>query len=180
LYALNAATGAELWKVNVGDAGDSVAVSGGLVYVGSMDSNMNGCLQALDGATGTERWKLALPPPGAPTVSGGLVYFGGSDAQNTGDYIYAMDAATRAQRWKTQTADWVSSAPIVSDGLVYVAEDEEWGHPHVYALDAATGTQRWKLRRDYRNSRRFTPLIGINVPSRSVEAHDRHQQTVNV
>ena len=54
LYALNAGTGALLWKYTTGSAVDSSpAVANGVVYVGSDDNN----LYALNASTGALLWK---------------------------------------------------------------------------------------------------------------------------
>ena len=54
LYALNASTGALLWKYTTGVLLDSSpAVANGVVYVGSYDEN----LYALNASTGALLWK---------------------------------------------------------------------------------------------------------------------------
>jgi outer membrane protein assembly factor BamB len=56
--ALDAATGAELWKVQTGEfSAEAPALGDGALLVGS-DS---GDLLALDPATGAERWRVAIP-----------------------------------------------------------------------------------------------------------------------
>src|SRR5208337_2874589 len=73
LYALNAGTGALLWKYTTGDqVWSSPAVANGVVYVGSLDGN----LYALNVATGALLWKYTTGDRifAPPTVANGVVY----------------------------------------------------------------------------------------------------------
>ena len=110
VYALDAATGEELWRydpkvpkswaqyaccdvVNRG-----VAVWEDSVFVGTLD----GCLVALDAATGKERWRtdtIDRQAPytitGAPRVVNGLVVIGNGGAEfGVRGYVSAYDAET--------------------------------------------------------------------------------------
>jgi len=139
LYAIDAATGKQLWKARVGETpvvdDRPPAVSDGLVYASGTKY-----LYALYAATGEERWRF---PTGdkvysAPTVSGGLVCVTSDDA-----YLYAVDAVTGKQRWKfaTEADSNYKVSPTVSGGLVYVGMSDD-----LYALDAVTGKKRWNYR----------------------------------
>lgn len=140
LHALDAASGTERWKFTMphDEVETAPAVSGGLVYVGTLHSYV----YALDAATGTQRWKQQIGLQvvlSSPAVSGGLVYVAGT-GESGGDYICALDAATGAERCKVNVGDTLDSV-AVSGGLVYVGSMDGY----VCALDAATGTQRWKF-----------------------------------
>src|SRR5262249_52971543 len=67
----------EQWKFSTNDSIEAaVAVSGGVVYAGSMDEH----LYALDLAKGTEKWKYKGGPFKAPpSVRDGVVYVGDAD-----------------------------------------------------------------------------------------------------
>jgi len=129
VYALDATTGSLKWKyTNAGYVSPSPAVSNGVVYVvGSYDNNV----YALDAATGSLKWKYATGGEvSSPSVSNGVVYVGSIDK------VYALDAATGSLKWKYKTggmvsdvwslfsgvgySGWVSSTPVISDGVVYV------------------------------------------------------------
>ena len=119
VYALNAATGEELWRydpqvpkswgqyaccdvVNRG-----VAVWGDSVFVGTLD----GYLVALDAATGEERWradtinrKAPYTITGAPRVVDGLVIIGNGGADyGVRGYVSAYDTDDGEMRWRFYT-----------------------------------------------------------------------------
>jgi outer membrane protein assembly factor BamB len=85
LYALNATTGALLWKYTAGNGvGYSPAVANGGVYVGSDDDN----LYALNATTSAPLWKYTTGSAvrSSPAVVNGVVYVGSFD-----DNLYAFD-----------------------------------------------------------------------------------------
>ena len=128
VYALNANTGAPMWKYTTGNfPSDSVAVASGIVYAVSID------LYALNASTGTLLWKYPnvcghLCGRFSPTVANGVVYIG-SDALN---------AATGALIWSSNAG--VYNSPAVANGVVYLAAD----YGEVYALNAGTGALLWR------------------------------------
>jgi quinohemoprotein ethanol dehydrogenase len=120
VYALDAATGRELWKYDPEVDGQwgryaccdainrGVAVWQGRVYVGSLD----GYLHAIDAATGARLWKVdTLPARGpktpytlsaTPVIAGDVVIVGsaGADFAGARGYVAAFDVATGAFRWR--------------------------------------------------------------------------------
>ncbi len=119
VYALDAATGRELWRydpevpkswaqyaccdvVNRG-----VAAWGDSIFVGTLD----GYLVALDMRTGDERWRVDTidrKPPytitGAPRVVDGLVIIGNGGADyGVRGYVSAYDADSGEMRWRFYT-----------------------------------------------------------------------------
>jgi outer membrane protein assembly factor BamB len=85
VYALNGATGTQLWSFTTGGTvGSSPAVANGVVYVGSSDGNV----YALNAATGTRLWSFATGGSvgSSPAVANGVVYVGSSDGN-----LYAFD-----------------------------------------------------------------------------------------
>ena len=78
VYALNASTGALLWKYTTGyDVESSPAVANGVVYVGSVDHKV----YALDASTGTKlgSYRAGDSVDSSPVVVNGLVYVGSED-----------------------------------------------------------------------------------------------------
>jgi serine/threonine-protein kinase len=85
VYALNAATGAKLWKLATGDSVFSApAVSNGVLYIGSTDNS----IYALDAMTGARLWSYTTGNSivySSPVVANGVVFLGSTDS-----HIYAF------------------------------------------------------------------------------------------
>ncbi|MBT2135563.1 PQQ-dependent dehydrogenase, methanol/ethanol family [Croceibacterium sp. LX-88] len=120
VYALNAATGEQLWKfepevdmqVNrwtcCDQANRGVQVHDGKVFVGSLD----GYLYALDAKTGDVAWKTdtiadrkrGYTVTGAPEIAGDLVIIGNAGAENdTRGYVTAYNAKDGIEAWRFWT-----------------------------------------------------------------------------
>jgi outer membrane protein assembly factor BamB len=148
LYALDAATGDEVWHAELGDQIQSPpTVVDGVVYVGSMsnDPDEAGSLVALDAATGEERWTYDAGAGvyTAPAVVGDLVVVTGSDG-----VVHAVGTEEGEVHWQARVAGSPSSSVAVAAGLVHVVASElgdgsdDWTGT-VYALDLETGEERW-------------------------------------
>jgi outer membrane protein assembly factor BamB len=112
VYALDASTGALLWKYQTGDGVDpSPAVANGIVYAGSYDGN----LYALDANSGTLVWQYptGLDFP-SPAVANGVVYVG----------AYALDAGTGTLLWQDQGLQCCISSSAIASGVVYIASSD--------------------------------------------------------
>ena len=138
MYALNAATGAQIWSTSISNVGSDAfsapAVAGGMVYVGSPDSN----LYALDAATGVVVWKYQTGGDirsSSPSVDNGMVYFGSNDGN-----FYALNAKTGALVWSYTVGNYQSSSASVSRGVVYFTSDGGT----LYALKGSTGALVWQ------------------------------------
>jgi outer membrane protein assembly factor BamB len=85
LYALNAATGKQLWSVPVnGGVNAGPVAAGDVIYTGSA----GGVLDAWQASTGNKLWSYTAPDPvgNIAVVAGSRVYFG------AGDYVYSFGA----------------------------------------------------------------------------------------
>ncbi|MGZ3266808.1 MAG: outer membrane protein assembly factor BamB family protein, partial [Croceibacterium sp.] len=141
VFALDAATGKELWKFTprvdgqtnryacCDQANRGVQVHDGKVYVAALD----GVLYALDAKTGQVAWKTdtiadhsrAYTSTGAPEIAGNLVIIGNAGAEDdTRGYITAYDADSGKQAWRFWT----------------VPHDPKTGPQESPALDAALKT----------------------------------------
>ena len=136
VYAVNAKTGALLWRyATAGGIVSSPAIANGVVYIGSRDSNV----YALNASTGAKLWSYATTDyvDSFPAVASGVVYVGGGD-QN----VYALNARTGALLWSYPTAGYVRSSPAVANGVVYIGSADR----RAFALNARTGALLWSHR----------------------------------
>jgi len=118
-YALNAETGAEIWRFDpevnresvryaccTGPMTRGVAVYRGKVFIATFD----GRVVAVNAATGTKVWDFDTSDPssvspftisGAPRVGAGKVYIGQSSSEfGVRGYVTALDAETGALAWR--------------------------------------------------------------------------------
>lgn len=165
-YAVNAATGALLWKntlpIKASGLGShrGAAVEGGRVFRGAGD----GFVHALDAATGREVWKTKIAHakrgesiPMAPIASNGMVFVGnaGGDVFGVTGRIYALDAATGKTKWRFDTiptsgpaaATWPkkSAANPPTGGATWTTYSLD---PASHVLYAATGNPAPDFRLD--------------------------------
>ena len=158
MYALNANTGALLWKYATGGTVDSSpTVANGAVYIASND----GILYALNAGTGAKLWDFTTGDSAgsSPAVANGVVYVGSTD-----NNVYALDAITGARLWSFATGGTLNSSPAVANGVVYVGAgyifDTVPGT--VFALNASTGARLWSYSEPI-SLHSFTSFSGINV-----------------
>ncbi len=149
VYALDAATGHELWKYDPEVDGQwgryaccdannrGVAVWQGKVYVGALD----GYLHAIDAATGKRLWKVdTLPARGpkapytlsaTPVIAGDAIVVGsaGADFDGARGYVAAYDLETGKFRWRFYTVPRNPNAGP-QDQPHLVAAVKTWGPRH--------------------------------------------------
>jgi alcohol dehydrogenase (cytochrome c) len=110
---------------------------------------------SLNPATCAENWRTHEDyPPTLLPANRGAAFLDGVLFRGTGDgRVLAYDFKTGKRIWETTIADpkhgeSVPSAPIASDGLVYVGNaggDFKGGKGHMFALDAKTGKIVWEF-----------------------------------
>ncbi len=131
LYALNANTGAFLWRFAADwSVSASPAVANGIVYFGSAGSR----IYALNALTGALIWQRGGEYLAAPTVAGGVVY-----AADVTGLVHAFDAATGNPIWATMVGNGIQSSPTLFNGVLYLGSQDG----NVYALNAKTGVTLW-------------------------------------
>jgi outer membrane protein assembly factor BamB len=153
LHALDAATGGELWQVDVpGWSGcRDPAVHDGRVFVNDSSER----LYAFDASTGAELWVTSLDgsaTPAAPTIADGVVYVGSSNGG-----LYAIEEATGVIRWTAQTPDVIFGSAAIGDGRVFVESEDR----RLYAFDVTTGALLWRI--DVRGGSSSAPLYADGV-----------------
>lgn len=140
-YALNASTGALIWKTPISSS-TAPAVVGNAMYVSSDQ------VYALNASTGALLWKAPIYSLASPAVVGNAVYV-------SADQVYALNASTGALIWKYPVAS--INTPAVALGTVYVGAKDA----HIYALNAHTGAFLWNYAiQDYQAS---APIVANGV-----------------
>lgn len=135
-FAVDARTGATIWRLN---HGGGATVANGVLYL-----TWSG-LSALNAKTGALLWGGG-DLGGLPAVANGMVY-GPSEAGAAA----AVDASTGHTVWKTQLGDGVISSATVVNGVVYIGCRRLPGGyscsqvfaNEVFALNARTGAILW-------------------------------------
>lgn len=136
IKALNAQTGATYWTFALAERIEAPPmVVGARVLVASRTT-----LWTLNATNGTLLWKfhrgaVGWPTTGVPAVAGGTVYVG----LGSGSSLWALNLTTGQTVWSFDTGDRITSAPLVSAGIVYIAT---W-HGEIFALDRAHGNMLW-------------------------------------
>jgi outer membrane protein assembly factor BamB len=150
VYALNADTGAFIWKYGVENAVfGSPAVANGVVYVSDA-----GNVYALDASTGALIWSQAYGTQSSPTVVNDVVYIASTDP-NSDQNVYALNAQTGARIWSYKTTGKNFTSPAVANGVLYVSSSDG----SVYALNSLTGALIWK--KQFGSSIAPRPTLGI-------------------
>jgi outer membrane protein assembly factor BamB len=138
LRALDEATGADLWTVDLpntviwcGPAYDS-----GRVFV----SRIDGLVEAVNAASGTVAWTKQLTGNNGvhlpPVATGGTLFV---QAGGVGGTIYALAVADGAVKWTANTNESGPTSPAVSATALYAS----FACGRVYAVSPATGAQFW-------------------------------------
>ncbi len=142
VYAIDAQSGEKKWAFQAGNSASSSpggpppppvssspTVVGGVVYVGSLDTNV----YAIDAQSGQKKWSFQTGffVVSSPAVADGVVYVGSFDHN-----VYAIDARSGEKKWSFQTGDIVHSSPVVVDGVVCVGSFD--GDVYAFGLPTTT------------------------------------------
>ncbi len=145
VYAVDAKTGKQRWKLKTGDVVHaSPALAGGVLFIGSWDS----WFYALDAKSGKPVWKLKTGEDpkihnqvgiqGSAAVADGVVFFGCRD-----NFLYAVDSKSGRLKWKfPNNGSWVIASPAVTGGRVFFTTSDS---KKFHALEAATGKVAFSL-----------------------------------
>jgi outer membrane protein assembly factor BamB len=140
LYALNASTGAEIWKCTmVADIESSAAIGYNRVYVGSSAPDYR--IYCLNEANGTLSWsfRTAGSIVSSPCLSDNKVLFGSDDGK-----LYCLNAITGNHLWNFSTGGRIRSSPAVAYGKVFFGSFD----CKVYALNLNDGKVVWTYTSD--------------------------------
>lgn len=136
LYAVDAATGAILWRHDAG-----APVYSGIGVHGAdtlMFGTMDGSVVLLDRKTRREtlRVRTGGGVVTTPVVAGDKLIAGSRDYQ-----LYGFNLADGSVAWRfSYWFSWIESTPALRDGLLYLGGSD---YARVTAIDPATGRARW-------------------------------------
>jgi len=129
-YAVNATTGAIVWKYDTGKRGDSGIFSSAAFYQNRVFfEGGDGYTHALNTTNGSVAWlyhmtsTVNLP---SPIEANGVLYAAGGDGS-----VFAINVATGAGLWSAKTGATISSSPTISNGVLYVSSSD--GYLYAYS-----------------------------------------------
>jgi outer membrane protein assembly factor BamB len=132
----------QMWRFPTGSfVYSSPAVSDGLVFVASYDTNV----YAIDEYSGQQKWSFYTGSVmfSSPAVANGVVYVG----SRNGGIMYALNEQTGSEIWGRGYLNYfIAASPVVADGKVFYSS---WCSASCFqngqfvALDAATGAVVW-------------------------------------
>ena len=138
LYGVDAETGKEKWKFEMGGAiSVGAALADGKVYAGQQGGER--FFYCLDAETGKLVWKQTIPGGwvwGSAAVDDGMVYI-----PTVNGYAVCLDGETGHMVWMYPTAKSVPAEPAIDGDLVYFGS---WSHS-LYAFHKKTGKIVWKV-----------------------------------
>lgn len=137
LYSVNAETGEENWKFEMGAAiSVGAAISNGKIYAGQQGGER--FFYCLDEKTGELVWKQTIPGGwvwGSASVDDGLVF-----VPTVNGYAVCLDGETGHIVWMYPTAKSIPAEPAIDGDMVYFGS---WSGS-LYAFNKRTGEIIWK------------------------------------
>jgi outer membrane protein assembly factor BamB len=156
IVAINATTGAIVWKVSTGsNASIGLAYDEGLIYT----VNSGGTLTSFDTKKGKLAWSEQLPGQyyfsSEPSALNGVVYVGGA---GDGGTVYAVDGKTGKLLWTQSVENGDDSSPAVTNTVVYVSYPCQY-----YDLSPKTGSIIWQYSGDCEGGGGATVVVGAGL-----------------
>jgi outer membrane protein assembly factor BamB len=141
VYALDAATGALVWRREITHAvHDQLVLAGNNVIIGD---GIGGGVYALDATTGRRRWRVSSGAVRGLAAADGLVYAGFAIRSHTARGVTALSADRGQVMWTVEFGRKLDTTGglAVSRGVVYVTTS----HGEIYAFRAADGRRLWRI-----------------------------------
>ena len=141
VYALDAATGALVWRREITHAVlDQLVLAGNNVIIGD---GIGGGVYALDATTGRQRWRVSSGAVRGLAAAGGLVYAGFAIRSHAAGGVTALSADRGQVVWTVEFGRKLDTTGglAVSRGVVYVTTSLG----EIYAFRAADGRRLWRI-----------------------------------
>ena len=141
VYALDAATGALVWRREITHAvHDQLVLAGNNVIIGD---GIGGGVYALDATTGRQRWRVSSGAVRGLAAADGLVYAGFATKSHTAGGVTALSADRGQVVWTVEFGRKLDTTGglAVRRGVVYVTTS----HGEIYAFRAADGRRLWRI-----------------------------------
>ena len=141
VYALDAATGALIWRREITHAvRDQLVLAGNNVIIGD---GIGGGVYALDATTGRQRWRVSSGAVLGLAATDGVVYAGFAIKSHTTGGVTALSADRGQMVWTVEFGRKLDTTGglTVSRGVVYVTTS----HGEIYAFRAADGRRLWRI-----------------------------------
>ncbi len=140
LFALDAATGREKWKLKIKSGNyfyGSPSVCGNTLYTGGI----YGGIYAIDPSTGKVRWEYKLsnsPVRYSIVVGNDRTVF----ATTKNHIALALDGETGKLKWKSNVTEntWITGNPAYAAGMLFTGSSND---KRIFALDGASGKTKW-------------------------------------
>jgi len=151
LFKLDRATGAELWRYDLGDSrssrvlphetvydydlkGPRPLLIDGVIYVGSGDSSFH----AVGASTGRRHWRIDVD---GKVRSSAIAYKDMIIFGTMAGRLYAVDRTTGVTRWKKETYGPVNSTPVIIDDKVVIGNHNGL----IAAIDPDSAKTAWRM-----------------------------------
>lgn len=166
------------WSLNAGGTvSGSVAVFGGIVFIGAYASASNR-LTAASAETGTVHWKTHTPHYAgiAPAVTETGILLSNAGIQD----VFSFEMTSGSKQWvsKNPATGLLGGSMTIADGRIYYGSHSG----HVVALDGETGEQEWRTKLTEKRIS-TTPAVGeemvfVGSTDESLYALDTNRGTV--
>lgn len=144
LYAIDAASGKEMWRFEGATApiGVQPILKDGVLYFGAFDSNF----YAVNAADGKLKWKTSVDGWvwTEAALNADSIYFG--DVRGK---LYALDLASGQRKWTYEARDTIKAQPLVLTNTLYMVSVDA----NVYAFDLAGVKADATGKVDYNNTK---------------------------
>jgi outer membrane protein assembly factor BamB len=134
IYAVDANTGKQKWRVSIEGNPTAIAVADEVIYFGDVARR----LFAVNAKNGKEIWRFkASDNIWTPAIMDGRAFF-----SDHGGNLYAVDLKEGKTVWKAAKKNKVATALAAYNKSVYYGGREN----SLYAVDALTGEEKWVYR----------------------------------